>query len=199
MRSRNVLCVAILVLLFIGCATVPTQLSKETSTALSEGQKLIKYQEYKNIGIRSYHDTRNYADALDAFLKANEYNEEDADVKAYIGVCYYYLGKKQKAIEIINSYLTNEKDPDPTIYHSIAGIYGYNLGQVDRAIELFYETIKYRKNYVSCWDYIQLAEMYVLKGDKKMAKEYFEKGLKRAEEQNDKNGIESARKRIGEI
>ena len=83
----------------------------------------------------------NYPDALSYYLKAQEFNPENARLNYKIGVCYFETNKKGKA----GKYLKKAFELEPDIKQDIKfilGKYYHFSGKFDKALDMFQQ---YRK------------------------------------------------------
>src|SRR3972149_3380613 len=92
--------ISAIVVFFIGVTTGFSQnidFTKENFSGKEEGlkeaqSKVKKGDELFKAGVQMY------SRALENYLKANDFNSENADLNYKIGVCYLYSSFKQKAI-----------------------------------------------------------------------------------------------------
>ncbi len=94
---------------------------------------------------------KNYAAALDNFLKAYEINPDDASVNFKVGLAYLYSDTKSKAAAYIDkAYRLNPKVHDDIDYH--LGIAFQNTNNFKKAMEHFEDFKRKKKNLASIAD-----------------------------------------------
>mgnify|MGYP000008084703 CR=1 FL=1 len=67
-----------------------------------------------------------YEEALDEFLKAYEYNSDNAALNYKIGVCHFMLRNNEKAIQFFNEALAEDEEVASDIFYLLARAYHYN-------------------------------------------------------------------------
>ncbi|HOB77387.1 MAG: OmpA family protein [Bacteroidales bacterium] len=79
-----------------------------------------------------------YTEALEYYLKANQFNSDNAELNYKIGICYLYSADIEKALEHIEKAYRLNKNVNDDITYYLAQAYHLNL-DFDKAI-LYYQT-----------------------------------------------------------
>ncbi len=101
---------------------------KEVVKSLKDAEKLLEEEPPR------------YSEALEIFLKANEFNPENALVNYYIGLCYLYTIQKTKSIPFLEKSLQLNESAMPQTRYLLARAYHLNY-EFDKAIDMY---TKYR-------------------------------------------------------
>jgi tetratricopeptide (TPR) repeat protein len=150
---------------------------KMGTTDVYEGKK-VTYTEYAefSIGEMSLFDRKMDPEPIKAFIK--KYPKSEILESAYSILTYYYrsYGSKEEATKFFEEYVSKYPD-DPYVLNSYVSRIIRDKENIDRGIELA-EKIKSIMKYNPDPSYMKnLAELYVLKGDKSKAEELFGKNF----------------------
>jgi tetratricopeptide (TPR) repeat protein len=106
----------------------------------SESERLVeKVKPFVDEGFKAFGE-RDYRRAIEAWEQALAINPNLTYLKANLGVCYYAVGERDKALELWMAY--KEASPkEAHVYNSIAGYYR-DSGDLEKAIEYYQEAAK---------------------------------------------------------
>lgn len=112
------------------CSSTPSMDKKEAAE---------KSQIYYNHGTEHL-VAKNYPEALDLLLKANELDPKSSDIHNNLGMAYYFRGDDKKALEHLNFAIKyNEKNADAR--NNLASLY-FNLGNYTLASQHYQQILK---------------------------------------------------------
>lgn len=96
---------------------------KKSEYQLSDDDDFKEAWKYLRKGNRKFRIEKKgaYAEALEYYLRANEYNEDHAGLNYLIGVCYLKTSDKRRSLEYLeNAYFINEALPDILYWRGLA-------------------------------------------------------------------------------
>ena len=154
----------------------------------SEEQELqAKVKPFVDNGFKAFQE-KNYKEAIKQWEQALKINPKLDYLYMNLGVCYYFLNEREKALELWKKY-KNLRPNDASVYNSIGGYYK-DLGefyltqnkfneakqQLNKAIKYFEQAGKLNPYYNL--PYFNLGEMYYKMKNYKKAIESFNQSLK---------------------
>lgn len=117
---------------------------------------------YINLG-SAFYDKEDYNNALTVYRSALELDPTNAKIHCNLGFLHWGKGDTDEAIKEYELAISYDKSYD-IAYNNLGVIYLDDLGRVQRAIELFKQSIEYNPNYALA--HFNLARAITVKGDK---------------------------------
>lgn len=111
-----------------------------------------------------------HEDAKQKLLQALKIDENNSEIKSYLGLCYVSLREFQDAEPLLNDVISNE--PENKVVNQALGIIAYENNDIEKAIQIFR---KDDENAVNCF---YLAKCYETKSNDEKIRDYYEAALR---------------------
>ena len=141
-------------------------------------------------GMESY-KASDYANALSDYLAAGRKDPKDIETTGMIGLCQAQLGDLASGRKYLERFLSAPGTKSGFMLHETGRVYGKLFKEYDRAIMILNDAIV--AHWASdCWDYLEMADIYLAMGKPAMAKETYRKAYAIAQQSQDAKGVEAA-------
>lgn len=141
-------------------------------------------------GLESY-KASDFSGALSDYLAAARKDPKDIETAGMIGLCQAQLGDLANGRRNLERFLAAPETKSGFMLHEAGRVYGKSFKEYARAIMILNDAVV--AHWASdCWDYLEMADIYLAMGKPAMARDTYRKAYTIAQQSQDTEGIEAA-------